>query len=46
MTVNTPDEEIARHDALLALARTALSDLAAEFENLKQQILIRGGCQP
>ena len=38
MTVNTPDEEIARHDALLALARTALSDLAAELENLKQQI--------
>ncbi|WP_433989220.1 hypothetical protein SuNHUV7_35510 (plasmid) [Pseudoseohaeicola sp. NH-UV-7] len=28
MTVNTPDDEIARHDALVAMARTALSELA------------------
>ena len=38
MTVNTPDDEIARHDALVAMARTALSELAADLEDLKQQI--------
>lgn len=38
MTSIAPDTQIARDEALLAAARTAISDLASEIEILKQQI--------